>query len=1156
MERVVATIAALFFCLLAPGVRALDSSTPLGKFGHRSWSSGDGLGTSMTRSITQDAQGYIWIGVTTGVIRFDGQRMERFDVANTPLLDSQVRRVFADRQGAVWIGTGNRLIRYLDGRFEEMRSGAYMGGVCGYAAITQARDDAIWAAGTCGVIDRFADGKWTRPISERSLPRNAYLALAADPVHGVWIASGKGLVDLTGETPRVIREAVGQSLAYMYGITVDRHGDVWMATERGLFRKHGESFTFLGGRHPLLSKAVTSVVEDSAGTIWAGTMAGGVVRIRDDSVAAAENSNLTDSAIADVFEDREGNLWLATQYGGVNQFRDIAFVTYGRGDGIRKPVTNRLYPRREGGVWGAMTQSGLARIDAAGKLTMFGVADGLPSNEVISVTEQENGDVWVGFRHQGIARWRDGQIDLFTTKNGLSSDYVETFLPDSDGSLWIGPLNGELQRWSSTRGFETFPAPRSPNGRGVTFMARHPRGGWWMVNGDGVQQFRDGRWTLDQELKGVDVNELFTDASGVTWIASADRGLGIMQNGRTTWLDHRAGLCRSVQTLVEDERGDLWLACKPKVYRVSKNALKASALTHQPLEPLIYDLRDGLPNDEVISMTRSIDGRIWFGTLDGIAMFDPRKTDQNAAAFPVIVESIALDGKTARRDRLRFSSATRRVVFSFVSPTFATPERLRYRYKLVDFDSEWMESRQGSAVYTNLRPGAYSFLVQASVDGKHWSSANGRTQIEVLPTLFETGWFRIVIGAVALIILCLAILLLVRHRTAVLRHRERELVALVDERTTLLIEAKDAAVSSANAHAELSRRNGLILESAAEGIFGIDPDGRTTFINRAGAAMLGWDADELIGRELHPLVHPSDSEIICPICSEEKKGIATRASAFITRRGESIFVDFTAGEMHADANDHTGTVITFRDISQRVAVERMKDEFMATVSHELRTPLTSMRGALGLLSNTALGPATPKGQRMVEVALANAERLMRLVNDILDSERLTSGSIELRKTSFNAADLMEQVADVMGPMAERTGVRLTLDPVQAEICADSDRLTQTLTNLVSNAIKFSPAGSVIRLWAEIDPRNVIFHVTDRGRGIPADKLQLVFERFKQVELADANDKGGSGLGLAICRGIAEAHGGTISVTSVVGEGSTFSVTLPVLVRELGFATVS
>jgi PAS domain S-box-containing protein len=1080
--------------------------------------------------------------------------MQRFDITNTPLLDSHVRRVFADRQGAVWIGTGNRLIRYRDGRFEEMRSGVHRAGTCGYAAIAQAHDDSIWVAGMCGVVERFAEGKWTRVNG--ALPPNAYLAMVADPVHGIWAASGKGLLDFTGATPRLIREGAGRPLKFMYGIAVDRHGDVWMATEGGLFRKHGETYTFFGTRHPLLAKAVTTVVEDSAGTIWAGTMAGGLVRIRGESIVAGEQSTLTDPAIADLFEDREGNLWVATQYGGINQFRDIPFVTYGRADGIGNPVTGYLFPRRAGGVWGAMTHGGLARIDADGKLTMFSVADGLPSNEVVSVAESDNGDVWIGLRHQGVARWHDGRFDLFTPKNGLSSDYVATFLPDTGGSLWLGPLNGDLQRWSGEHGFETFPAPHSVNGRGVTYIGRHARGGLAIVNGDGLQQFRDGRWTRDPDLEGVDVNDLITDSSGVTWIASSDRGLGILQNGRTTWMDHRAGLCRTIQTLLEDDRGDLWLACMPKVYRVSKSALKASALTHQPLEPAIYDMHDGLPNDEVLSMTRSIDGRIWFGTLDGIAMFDPHKSDASIAAFPVIVESVALDGKLTRPGLLKFSSGTKRVELSFVSPTFATPERLRYRYKLVDFDRDWLETRQGSAVYTNLRPGTYSFQVQASVDGKHWSGGGAQTHLEVQPTLFETRWFRIVMALVMVLTACVAGFVVVQHRTAVLRKRERELVALVQERTLLLEQAKDEAVSSANAHAELSRRNGLILESAAEGIFGIDPLGRTTFINHAGAEMLGWSAEELIGRELHPIVHPPDRDIVCPICSEEMKGVARRASAaFITRIGQSIAVDFNAGEMQSN-DDHTGMVITFRDISQRLAVERMKDEFMATVSHELRTPLTSMRGALGLLTSTTLGPATPKGQRMVQVALSNAERLMRLVNDILDSERLTSGSIELRRTSFQAGDLMEQVADVMRPMAERTGVRIEVDAVQAGIFADSDRLTQTLTNLISNAIKFSPPDSAIRLWGEVDQRDVTFHVTDQGRGIPADKLEFVFERFKQVELADAQEKGGAGLGLAICRGIAEAHGGTIRVTSTVGEGSTFSVTLPLLVPELSCAAVS
>jgi CheY-like chemotaxis protein len=234
------------------------------------------------------------------------------------------------------------------------------------------------------------------------------------------------------------------------------------------------------------------------------------------------------------------------------------------------------------------------------------------------------------------------------------------------------------------------------------------------------------------------------------------------------------------------------------------------------------------------------------------------------------------------------------------------------------------------------------------------------------------------------------------------------------------------------------------------------------------------------------------------------------------------------------------------DITERRAVDQMKDEFVSVVSHELRTPLTSIRGSLGLLASGRLGTLQEKGQRMLEIAVANTDRLVRLINDILDIERMQSGKIALQKQECNAADLMTQAAEAMRALAEKAEVTLSVTPQSERLWADPDRILQILTNLLSNAIKFSSRGSTVWLTAEHQDGHLLVHVKDQGRGIPADKRESIFERFQQVDASDAREKGGTGLGLAICRSIIHQHGGRIWVESTLGEGSTFSFILPVL----------
>jgi signal transduction histidine kinase len=200
--------------------------------------------------------------------------------------------------------------------------------------------------------------------------------------------------------------------------------------------------------------------------------------------------------------------------------------------------------------------------------------------------------------------------------------------------------------------------------------------------------------------------------------------------------------------------------------------------------------------------------------------------------------------------------------------------------------------------------------------------------------------------------------------------------------------------------------------------------------------------------------------------------------------------------------------------------------------------------SLGLLKTGIYDKKPDKFRRMIEIALIDTNRLVNLVNDILDLERLESGRTILEKTIFKAADLIQQAIDGIQAIATQQQITLTFTPTDAEVWAAPDAIIQTLTNLLSNAIKFSPAQSTIHLTAESQIDCVLFKVSDQGRGIPADKLETIFGRFQQVDASDSREKGGTGLGLAICQSIIERHDGKIWAESSLGVGSTFFFTLP------------
>jgi two-component system, OmpR family, sensor histidine kinase VicK len=357
----------------------------------------------------------------------------------------------------------------------------------------------------------------------------------------------------------------------------------------------------------------------------------------------------------------------------------------------------------------------------------------------------------------------------------------------------------------------------------------------------------------------------------------------------------------------------------------------------------------------------------------------------------------------------------------------------------------------------------------------------------------------------------------------------------------------------------LTRQSDSILASVGDGIYGIDLDGKITFVNAAAMQMLGYKQDEMLGEVMHNLIHhtrvdgaPYDSAD-SPIRKSLTNFDTVRVSneIFWRKDGTSFPVEYVARpQIDSQSSDSDGlkplgVVVAFTDTTERRALDRMKDEFISTVSHELRTPLTSLRGALGLLAGGALVNRPEKTQQMLEIAISNSDRLVRLVNDILDLERISSGKAELHSTLCSAEDLLRRAAGVQQARAPRPNIRIFFAAHGVNVWADPDRILQTLNNLLSNAIKFSPAGSEVHLTARnLDDGEAIIEVRDQGQGIPAEKLEHIFDRFQQGDASDSRAIGGTGLGLAICRSIINQHGGRIWATSVEGQGTTFHFTLP------------
>ncbi|GAA3578832.1 hypothetical protein GCM10022197_40330 [Microlunatus spumicola] len=349
----------------------------------------------------------------------------------------------------------------------------------------------------------------------------------------------------------------------------------------------------------------------------------------------------------------------------------------------------------------------------------------------------------------------------------------------------------------------------------------------------------------------------------------------------------------------------------------------------------------------------------------------------------------------------------------------------------------------------------------------------------------------------------------------------------------------------------ITARTDLMVESVGEGIYGVDPDGLVTFVNPAAAQALGYAAADLTGCDAHATFHargpdgrqlPKDH---CYITEAVREGLVSTAEddSYVRSDGRLLPVEVTTTPL-TEEDTVVGAVVIFRDVTQRREVERLKSEFVSMVSHELRTPLTAIQGSLGLISGGALGPLPAPAARMLEIASISAHRLNRLVDDILDIERIESGVLVLQPGWQDARAVVDGAVEQMQVLAVEAGVDMRVGRVEGAVHADPDRALQTLINLIGNALKFSYPGGLVEISALPVDDVVEFTVTDEGRGIPGDRLERIFNRFEQVDSSDAREKGGFGLGLAISRSLVERSGGRIWASNNPERGATLHFTLP------------
>lgn len=360
------------------------------------------------------------------------------------------------------------------------------------------------------------------------------------------------------------------------------------------------------------------------------------------------------------------------------------------------------------------------------------------------------------------------------------------------------------------------------------------------------------------------------------------------------------------------------------------------------------------------------------------------------------------------------------------------------------------------------------------------------------------------------------------------------------------ISARKAAEAELEANAQHSQ---AVLHSVIDGIITIDGQGVVASFNRAAESIFGYPASAVIGRNVSMLMpEPYRGEHDSYLHNYQRSGVARvigigREVAGRRQDGSTFPMELAITEIaRGGLPFYIGLV---RDITERKRLERMKREFIATVSHELRTPLTSIRGALGLVASGTLAAAPKQLEQLISIALKNSERLTRLINDLLDMEKMAAGGMRFDMQAQPLMPMIEQSIEAIRPYGEPRGVsfHLMARADDVAVCVDAQRLQQVMANLLSNAAKFSPCGGQVEISVARRDTWVRVAVRDHGGGIPAGFHEHIFNKFCQADASDSRQSGGTGLGLAISKELVEHMRGRISFESREGDGATFHVDL-------------
>lgn len=769
-----------FFGRSDPLAGQADSDLPV-QYRIDRWTTEQGLPQNTVRAVHQTRDGYLWIGTSYGLARYDGIRLKDYtaELMLAGVANLQISQVAEDSDGRLWIRTPDELCSYYQHRFQpfSLKSGLLKGTL---QTMAPRRLGGLWLAMWDG-LKHFQDGALVSTIRHReNFAADAIEVLREDSSQRLWVRpnrvnreAGWLCYDPAADRVQTVEEAAGFNPGVIQDIYHDRSGRIWFLTPEEFICQDGKTRL----RYPAPFRP-NSIQEELDGTFW---FTSGVELVRfhkGEFTALGRREGIASSDLRTVLLDREANIWVGTG-DGLQRLQRRRFTTLLSEN--ERGQKNEVYAVCSGGdgrVW-LGTSSALTLL-SGNQMTAYTnhvtKLTGRIENSASQVLEDSSGRIWCGLHNEGLSKLTDGRYQRVPIPGiPASTEWsVRAVLEDHTGQIWVGTdrlgllrLNGgEIRRYTIENGL---PANT------VTSVCEAPDGSLWLgTGGGGIAMLKDGHFRTFTMHNGLLSNYAWVlriEASGTVWIGTP-LGLNRLRAGVMRSVTAREGLFDNLAySLLDDGRGNYWAHCNRGIWRVRQADLHAVADgCGIPVECVSYGEADGMRSTEgngesQPNAARTPDGRLWFPTTHGVVVVDPKTLLENETAPPVVIEQVIADGELIHGDGAKPAKSAlgmdrrlppgraRVLEIHYTANSFVAPEKVRFRYRLSGVDANWRDGAGNRVVYyTNLRPGNYRFQVKACNNHGYWNERGATFAFSLAPHFWQTSIFYGLCGTAAVLL--------------------------------------------------------------------------------------------------------------------------------------------------------------------------------------------------------------------------------------------------------------------------------------------------------------------------------------------------------------------------------------------------------------------